>query len=873
MTLVAKTILHRFGMVPCAVVVADRAPLEFPLLSAEGQAALNSNPDKVVKAFNYEYFDVIDKDLFKKDLQYSAETRDPFFHKFECNMMVLKGKQDASVDEPRKTTSRYKMSTLRIKGSNETFLMPVLPNTKVRDLTETLSSVFAFKPGAKLSASSAQGKELEHISNVQDDMIIDGLVDFKHPRYSWPHPVCIIGAGFSGTKMAMMYMHHKYENIVVFDRHAEAGGDAWLNASTKHSRVQTDVGAFNVWYGPEFTFSGDKGFGTAPGNGGRDIFQKSFKGPGAPPEGTGAGTGVDYHPVRAQVLSMMQYAAKEYGITEHTRFQTEVAGLKVIGDPEADDRYYELALKDLSTGQSDKTCKVSVVYHFAGAYDFNRIIDYPGEDVFGGQVGYGMGHQNQGGVFCFDDERMKGARVAILGNGAFAIENVRSCVENGAYKVFVVTRRKSLACPRLPCWFCHQGPAPTPSGMLLDMLKPMYMATGFGDPWDYYAVVTNASRSDVTIRQSSRFGIGDVGFLCSAYGLLEYRIDTLNHLTHHTLHLNSGEKLENIQHLCKALGLIGDHRMDKLHNLTYKIGPMANGDWRRLISGDATGMDAKRFTTFSAGPAALSFSQQWYYIHNHPWEYKQAVDQGMMKLLPVHKLSSTQPDQPIYMTNVQYEFTASVMLSSFFPLSTRVGSEEGPFKYCLLHSMHPMDKFHEYAQADWDRYQAMFRENNNCGDREFVPYPYTKEMVRSWFDEYSKRLGINITPSGPTEEFKRSVIVKAQNLDLYLQLEMIPQLVRMMKLHGNLKEGEDPFALATASFVYEAKKALTASSPESALDFDEVAYDSWRHWVAMDYTCSFDSIDCKSRMMLTTPEAWEKIMPCIKKLAEVPDDE
>ena len=124
-----RTTLMRFGLVPSAVVVMDRGAPQYPLLSEHGQNALVSNPDSVVKAFNYEHFGTMDKETWAKDVLFANDTRDIFYHKFECDMLVLKG-QDVAFNDLGKTRSRFKVTTLELK-SGETFQMPVESDTKV----------------------------------------------------------------------------------------------------------------------------------------------------------------------------------------------------------------------------------------------------------------------------------------------------------------------------------------------------------------------------------------------------------------------------------------------------------------------------------------------------------------------------------------------------------------------------------------------------------------------------------------------------------------------------------------------------------------------------------------------------------------------
>lgn len=85
---------------------------------------------------------------------------------------------------------------------------------------------------------------------------------------------------------------------------------------------------------------------------------------------------------------------------------------------------------------------------------------------------------------------VRGQIPAIMGMGAFGVENVRTCLEHGASKVWLICRRKNLAMPRMLSWFINQSLYAPPGAMCLDAMKPMYSLIP-DDPWNFYCVVAN----------------------------------------------------------------------------------------------------------------------------------------------------------------------------------------------------------------------------------------------------------------------------------------------------------------------------------------------------------------------------------------------
>eukprot|EP00435_Cladocopium_sp_Y103_P000168 s2088_g1.t1 len=194
-------------------------------------------------------------------------------------------------------------------------------------------------------------------------------------------------------------------NFVVFDRNDKVGGYCWITAANKGSKLQTEFGSFHIWWGQAHL----AGCPSRP----EKVVPTTQAGQDCVTEKCPYPKGWEIWPKKEKVLEHFHYAAEAYGVLPNFQFKTNVAKMDIVGDKDAHDRYYKLSVHPVDGGDT-REVNVSLIYNYPGCMTRNRIIDYPGEDVFGGHVAYGMNDD------CPYHE-LKGQNVAILGNGAFAV--------------------------------------------------------------------------------------------------------------------------------------------------------------------------------------------------------------------------------------------------------------------------------------------------------------------------------------------------------------------------------------------------------------------------------------------------------------------
>ena len=210
---------------------------------------------------------------------------------------------------------------------------------------------------------------------------------------------------------------------MIVDRRDKVGGTSWISQANKTSKLQTELGTYHLQYDEMNPVPKD----------------------------------MSTWPTRDELLEHFAKVSADYGLTPYIQLQTNVKAISVIGTSSDSGplgevslemtRNYTGVLPPEPTGKGLKQMTVSCVFMYPGNLSFPRQHEYKGEDVFGGMIEYAM----------FDtidyDVAVRGKSVMIAGHGAFGVENIRTCCEYSSGQIYMVCRRKNLACPRVCSWF------------------------------------------------------------------------------------------------------------------------------------------------------------------------------------------------------------------------------------------------------------------------------------------------------------------------------------------------------------------------------------------------------------------------------------
>jgi len=402
-------------------------------------------------------------------------------------------------------------------------------------------------------------------------------------------------------------------------------------------------------------------------------------------------------------------------------------------------------LKEGSMGTADTSrstfrTQVSCIAMWPGALVFPRPVVYKGEESFGGACDYAV-------EMRFDYSHVPGKVVCIHGHGAFTMENIRTCLENRAKFIHVLCRKVNLTCPRPCSWFVNQANPPMSAAQLIDFLSVAYLrhckVNGqVFDPWTCHSVYGNSSRTHATIMQKTRFGIGDVYFLSQAYGLMEITVDEVKRATFHTLHLESGGKIE-CEVILKCTGCLGDWKVDKLLKIKEMRGLFVNGDFRRACSGEADGINAAQFAATTAGPGYYGMCKQVIHFWDVPNDWHRLLDMNVLDNMPVHKAGEPNEEFPAYFFSAAHSQGASIALNSMSPLLQQKEANDGQYKNYIQMLCCPTERILREARADWEQYEEKIRKWGMVPeDTPYVPYPYTEEDIAKQFklhEEYVVR--------------------------------------------------------------------------------------------------------------------------------------
>uniref|UniRef100_A0A7S4WK16 Uncharacterized protein n=1 Tax=Alexandrium monilatum TaxID=311494 RepID=A0A7S4WK16_9DINO len=615
--------------------------------------------------------------------------------------------------------------TLKILATGETQSFPTETGTSVQEVAERLAWKLSMPP-EEIRFVQKQGtiyRIMYPHEQVSRNMTVKGIKSFKRLPHKYSHPKAIIGAGHIGLRMAMFLHQRKDFNFIVFDRMFRVGGTSWMYQANSTSKLQTEYGAYHLTYGEEFTIPTDF---TTP------------------------------WPSRNALLDHFERVSNEVGIMPYVRLNTNVKTMEVMsrgreftGPESLRIERYELTTESMEQGRlkygkmltataetagEEQTVNVCSICMFPGNLTLPRMETYKGEDAFDGDIGYAMFNE-------IDYHKLEGENVTIVGHGAFAVENIRTCCEFDVAQIYLVCRRKNLSCPRVASWMSNRSLNPLSNARFMKVMEPMYKLIDL-DPWSYHSVQANEKRTTCQINQKARFGIGDIYFLSICTGKCELIEDPLGvkRVSRHEVHLGSGRKL-HCKAILKLLGLVGEMDNDRLLKIKEMVGFWPNGDPRRYIVAEPVSVMCSQMGGTSLSPGAYQWSLHGLYFIDFPTDF--AAGPVASGILPRHKqdLSDEATPKPAYVVDARHGTQTGMAVGMSTPGLGELEFTSGFIKAVRHRLCHPIKKFIAQAKEDWDHYAKKMIAGGFGADKPYPEYPYTTASVIEFYKEHMEESG------------------------------------------------------------------------------------------------------------------------------------
>eukprot|EP00933_Yihiella_yeosuensis_P058411 TRINITY_DN5887_c0_g5_i1.p1 TRINITY_DN5887_c0_g5~~TRINITY_DN5887_c0_g5_i1.p1 ORF type:complete len:627 (+),score=105.47 TRINITY_DN5887_c0_g5_i1:85-1965(+) len=585
------------------------------------------------------------------------------------------------------------------EAGDECITIGATSSTRTPEVCQVVGSLLKMDPEKVqlISQIGAFRTKLKLTDEVTSKVTALGARSFKNRKKKYEHPVVIIGAGLGGIQTMLAFTNGGREDFICIEKLDDFGGHSWMVVANKFTKLQTEKGTYHVDYIlPEAKVPHSFG----------DMEYKTW-------------------PNRDQLLTMFRAQAKAHGFYDKTRFNVSVEKVR----PVANQPGYTVQTVPMNEDEDGELIISSAVVAWPGNLCKLRLIDFPGEDEFGGYIDYAS--------FCkVDYTKVDRKDVILYGHGAFTIENVRTLLEHRAKKVFVLCRKRNICGMRVASWLVGQSEVPVPGTIIMEVFQKMYDLVGW-DVWSAHSVKTDANRTFAHVSQKTVFGVTDVYFLAGYYGLMEVVVDEIKRLTHHCAHLKKGRKIE-CEVIVKAVGTLPDFQMDKMLGVKELVGVWANGDPLRPIGCNGMFVEARNFGSFSSGPAFATTVVMFNWFIDYPDDFE--IVRGMM---PKKKAG----EAPCYVPSATHLLPTMTAMNTIPMLGAAMAVSDG-LKARKQKEAHPPKQYIAECKAEWEMYIAQFKKDGMVDGRPEPPYPYTVEMCEDWTNrsmmDWAKKTGMRI---------------------------------------------------------------------------------------------------------------------------------